>query len=165
MLMNFWSFFLPPPGWSLSASTGQSTKKEKMRLTFLACCYSDGSEKCLLVAVGCFCRSHPFGRTIGKKLGFYYHAKNTAWMINDLLFSWLEHFNSNLGRTANPKCLLFLYNFSVDRGTQVIPQLRIVENLFLPPNTTSDKEPLKEGLIDAVKVKYRRRIFLYLVEQ
>lgn len=44
-------------------------------------------------------------------------------------------------------------------GPQVVLQLRYVELLFLPPNTTSRLQPLNAGIIAAVKAKYRRCLF------
>lgn len=38
-----------------------------------------------------------------------------------------------------------------------LPQLTSVTVRFLPPNSTSRLQPVDDGVIDALKVRYRRR--------
>lgn len=44
---EFGLFYRQLPNWTLANTSVSGFKKEKSRLTFLACCNNDGSEKCL----------------------------------------------------------------------------------------------------------------------
>lgn len=83
---EFGLLFRQPPGWSLSATSVQSTKKEKTRVTFLACCNTDGTEKYPLMVIGRARCPPPFIKKSGKELGFNYHANQKAWMTKAIIF-------------------------------------------------------------------------------
>ena len=45
-----------------------------------------------------------------------------------------------------------------------IDKLRAVKLAFLPPNTTSKLQPMDQGIIYNVKVKYRQSLIKYLLK-
>lgn len=57
---KFGLYFCQTPGWLLASTPVQGIKKEKARLTFLACCSVDGSEKFQFIVIRWFCEPRPF---------------------------------------------------------------------------------------------------------
>lgn len=155
---EFGLFFRQPPGWSLSATQVNGLKKDKSRITCLACCNFSGTEKYPLMIIGHARRPRPFGKQSGKALGFDYYFNSKAWMTRELFFSWLERFNAYVSMTSGRRVLLLLDNCSAHGGPDVHPVLSNVELFFLPPNTTSHIQPMDAGIIAAVKAKFRRRL-------
>lgn len=155
---EFGLFYRQPPGWSLSAKAAPGFKKDKTRMSFLACCNSDGSEKFPLMIIGNALRPRPFHGKYGHDLGFDYYANKKAWMTQLLFFAWLGRLDGYIGLTENRKILLMVDNCSAHGSIGVLPPLQNVEVFFLPPNTTSHLQPLDAGIIAALKSKFRRRI-------
>lgn len=152
------SLYFHPPGWSLSASSIQGITKEKKRLTYLACCSFGGIEKYPLMEFGRASRLRPFKKSSGTELDFDSYANQMAWMTNNLFFSWLERFDSNIGQTSGQQFLTLFDNCSAHGGAQVVPKLRNVELLLPLRNFASRIQPLDAWTIADVKEKYRRRL-------
>lgn len=155
---EFGLFYRQPPGWTLSNGTVSGHKKDKTRLTFLACCNADGSEKIKLMAIGSALNPRAFKKKSGQELGFDYHANKKAWMNTPLFFAWLVRFDNCIGRTVGRRVLLLVDNCSAHGKKDTLPPLRNVRVEFLPPNTTSKVQPLDAGVIAWVKAKYKRRL-------
>lgn len=161
---EFGLFYRQPPTWSLSNTSVTGFKKEKSRLTFLACCNNDGSEKFPLMIIGNAERPRPFNRKYGRELGLDYYANKKAWMNMQLFHAWLHRFDAYIGRTPGRKVLLLIDNCSAHGCKSSIPELQNVLVEFLPPNTTSKIQPLDAGIIAWVKAKYKRRLLLRVFE-
>jgi len=134
---EFGLFFRQPPSWTLSNKPVSSFKKEKHRLTFLACCNSNGSEKFPLMIIGNAERPRPFKKKYGRVLGLDWHFNKKAWMTRVLFFEWLERLDRYIGTTQGRKILLLIDNCSAHGNDSTIPRLKNVRVAFLPPNTTS----------------------------
>nr|XP_022300624.1 tigger transposable element-derived protein 4-like [Crassostrea virginica] len=65
-----------------------------------------------------------------KSLPVQYYAHKKAWMTSEIFISWIPG-------------LLF-----------------VVKLVFLPPNTTSQTQPMDQGIIQNLKVHYRKRVLL-----
>lgn len=157
---EFGLYYRQPSGWTLCKRAVSGHKKEKSRLTFLACCNSDGSEKMPLMIIGHAERPRPFGRKYGRDLGFDYHFNKKAWMNTNLFFEWLRRLDRYIGMESGRKILLLIDNCSAHGKEETMPHLDNVRVLFLPPNTTSKVQPLDAGIIAWVKNKYRTRLLL-----
>lgn len=77
----------------------------------------------------------------------------TASMLNE----WLLYVYAKVGKPANRKILLVMDNCSAHGTNETLPILSNVEVLFCPPNTTSGLQSLDAGIIEKMKVKYRKR--------
>jgi len=139
-------------------------KKEKTRITCLACCNSDGTEKMPLMVIGSALNPRPFKKKSGQELGFDYHANKKAWMTTVLFCEWLRRLDRYVGRTAGRKILLLIDNCSAHGKKETMPALRNVRVEFLPPNATSKVQTLDAGIIAWVKAKYRRRLLFSVFE-
>lgn len=155
---EFGLFYRQPPGWTLSNGVVSGQKKDKTRITFLACCNGDGSEKMKLMVVGRAAVPRAFNKKSGHELGFDYHSNKKAWMTTPLFFGWLVRFDNFIGQTEGRKVLLLIDNCSAHGKDGTLPPLRHVRVEFLPPNATSKVQPLDAGIIAWVKGKYKRRL-------
>ena len=94
-----------PPSWTLAIGTVSGCKKEKNRLTFLACCNNDGSEKMPLMIIGNAERPRAFKKKYGRELGLEYHSNQKSWMNKDIFFTWLGRLDRYIGATPGRKLL------------------------------------------------------------
>ena len=91
-------------------------------------------------------------------LGVQYEAKNKAWMTAKLFREWLEKLNQKF-ILQNCYILLFVNNCTAHAEVQV-SNIKLV---FLPPNTTSRLQPMDAGIIQAVKIAYRKKLLRHLL--
>lgn len=134
----------------------EERKKEKTRLTYLACANGDGTEKIPLLFIGKARMSRVFAKNTGQQLGLDYHSNTKAWMITIMFYDWLWRFSFYITRTgADRKLFCLLDNFSANGSEESIPVLDNVEVMFLSPNTTSRLQPMDASTIAAVTPPYR----------
>lgn len=134
----------------------EGRKKDKTRLTYLACGNADGSETFPLMIIGKALKPRPFKGMTGQQHGFDYWNNKKAWMTSVLFFMWLQRFDDYIGKRTGRKAILLLDNCSAHGNLQSLPALCNVVVTFLPPNTTSKIQPMDAGIIAAVKVRYRK---------
>ncbi|XP_047984684.1 tigger transposable element-derived protein 6-like [Leguminivora glycinivorella] len=127
-------------------------KHSKERLTILLCTNSTGTQKLKPLMIGkskkprCFagCRSLPLD----------YEANKKAWMTGELFRKWLIKTDKQM-ITEKRKILLFIDNCTAHND---VPPLRAIKVQFLPANTTSQLQPLDQGIIKNFKTFYRKEI-------
>ena len=86
------------------------------------------------------------------KLPVDYKAYKKALMTNLIMQEWLPNLDKSIGKKQR-KILLFSDNApSHPSGT-----LKNVKVVFLPANTTSLLQPMDQGIIQTMKLKYRKR--------
>lgn len=132
-------------------------KQSKERLTILLCCFADGKfEKPLVIVKSqnprCF-------KSVKKEsLPVSWYANKKAWMTASIMEQFLIQLNKKMV-IQKRNILLFLDNASSH------PNLKLsnIELVFLPPNTTSETQPLDRGIINAIKVQYRKRVLKRLI--
>jgi hypothetical protein len=127
-------------------------KHQKERLTILFLCNQDGSDKKAFV-VGKCAKPRAFKNVSNLPLPYYHNKK--AWMTCELWSRILSEFDRKL-QMEHREILLFADNATCH--TLVNVQLTNIKVLFLPPNTTSLIQPLDQGIIKNVKVKYRQQL-------
>ncbi|XP_053391290.1 tigger transposable element-derived protein 4-like [Mercenaria mercenaria] len=87
-----------------------------------------------------------------------YKSNKKAWMTGEIFEEWLHWFDRQMkGR----KVLLFVDN--APSHPQV--NLKNVSVKFLPANTTSLCQPMDQGIIQAMKLKYRKKQLQYVISQ
>lgn len=105
-------FYRQPPSWTISGNVVSGHKKEESRITFLACCNADGTEKMPLMIIGSALNLRALKMKSGQELGFDYHAKKKAWMNAPQFFSWIQRLDQYIGREEGRKILLLIDNCS-----------------------------------------------------
>ena len=149
---EFGLFFasLPDKTLALRGERCLGGKQSKLRLTVLACANMSGSEKIPLMVIGKSNKPRCFKNV--KTLPVQYRANKRAWMTGELFTDWVQKFNQRMA-SKNRRVLLILDNCPAHPN---VPNLTSVRLIFLPPNTTSVTQPLDQGIIQSVKLRYRR---------
>ncbi|XP_053691848.1 jerky protein homolog-like [Sabethes cyaneus] len=98
----------------------------------------------------------------------YYHAKK-AWMTRILFRKWFfEEFILAVRKFCEknglePKALL-LDNCSAHHdGCELKSDDGLIQVIYLPPNVTSECQPMDQAVINAIKIRYKRKLMLKLV--
>ncbi|XP_062709155.1 jerky protein homolog-like, partial [Aedes albopictus] len=155
--------------WDESCASGR--KLDKTRFTFMPCCNIDGTMKMKLMFIGTAANPREFSRYSKKLLPVsYYHSKK-AWMTRQLFRSWFhEEFipevrKFSVQHNLEPKALLVLDNCSAhfDGCGDLRSDDGLIQVIYLPPNVTSQCQPMDQSIINAVKLRYKRKLMLFLV--
>ncbi|XP_039450534.1 jerky protein homolog-like [Culex pipiens pallens] len=148
----------------------EGRKVIKSRVTFMPCSNIDGSNKLPLMLIGT--AENP--RTLPKdksSLPVYYKGSKKAWMNRLLFKEWfhgqfvpsVRKFSAENGR--EPRALLVLDNCSAhhDGGDVLESDDGKIKVIFLPPNVTALGQPMDQGVINAVKKRYKKKLMLHLL--
>ncbi|XP_041346709.1 tigger transposable element-derived protein 6-like [Gigantopelta aegis] len=87
------------------------------------------------------------------RLQVTWKSNKKAWMTGFLFTEWIKDFDKCM-RLSKHKVLLLLDNATSHASTK----LTNVKVVFLPANTTSKLQPLDQGIIQAMKMGYRKRL-------
>ncbi|XP_055542586.1 jerky protein homolog-like [Wyeomyia smithii] len=144
-------------------------KLNKMRYTFMPCSNVDGSNKLKLMFIGTAAKPRSFPDK--DKLPVSYYSSKKAWMTRDLFKSWFyNEFVPAVREFSNksnlePKALLLLENCTAhyDGGDDLVSDDGLIKVIYLPPNVTSECQPMDQSVINAVKMRYKRKLMLRLV--
>ena len=123
----------------------------------LVCANMSGSEKLSLLTIGKFKKPRCFLGVMC--LPTVYEANTSAWMTSAIFEEWLRKWDAKLTR-HNRKIALFIDNCSAHPRVQ---GLQSIELIFFPPNTTSEIQPCDQGIIQALKVHYRKNMVKRLI--
>ncbi|CAI6377520.1 unnamed protein product [Macrosiphum euphorbiae] len=87
-----------------------------------------------------------------KNLTVDYKSNKKAWMTGDIFSDWLKEWDKQLAKEKRHILL------TVDNCPAHPPvQTEFIKLVFLPPNTTSVLQPMDQGIIKALKVKFRKK--------
>ncbi|XP_071481843.1 tigger transposable element-derived protein 4-like [Diadema antillarum] len=125
-------------------------KCSKDRLTLMLC--ANAGEKKTPLVIGKSINPRCFKRLDRKDLPVDYHANRKAWMTSNFFELWAKKLDAKM-RRQDRKILLILDN----APSHPKLQLTNIKLLFLPPNTTSVTQPMDQGIIQATKLKFRKR--------
>lgn len=132
-------------------------KLSKERLTVLVVANMTGTEKRKLLVIGKSKSPRCFKNI--KKLPVNYQANKKAWMTSEIFTSELRQWDYNL-RRANRKIILLVDNCPAHPDTKNLECIKLV---FMPPNTSSVLQPMDQGVIHALKSKYRHLLLSKIV--
>ena len=132
----------------------QGGKKAMERLTVLLCCNCAGEKlKPLVIGKSKYPQAFRKVKIQAKDLPVRWCYNKKAWMTMKIFHEWLEDLNIDLKRN-NRKILLFLDNVTSHASLD----LSNVHLIHFPPNTTSDLQPLDQGIIQNMKLLYRKKL-------
>ena len=80
-----------------------------------------------------------------------YHTLKKAWMNSDLFEEWVLELDRKF-QLENRKIALIVDNCPAHPN---VNNLKAIELVFVPPNTTSHTQPMDQGVIWSLKSKYR----------
>ena len=88
-----------------------------------------------------------------------YDFSSKAWMASGNFESWLRKLDSKF-RRQNRTVLLIVDNYPAH---PIVNGLTNVKLAFLPPNATSKLQPMDQGIIRVLKVRYRKKLLTRLI--
>jgi len=138
------------------------SKKVMQRISVLLCVNMTGSDKRKPLVIGKSANPRCFKNINKGRLPVDYCANSKAWMTSLIFLDWLKRWDAELTQ-AGGKVLLFLDKCSAHPKEGF--SLRNITLKFLPQNTTSLAQPLDTGIIENLKVKYRGKIVLFILEK
>ena len=144
---------LPNNTFTLPAEkASRGMKESKQRLTMLIGANMSGEDKLDPLIIGKSANPCCF-RGI-RHIPLPYLSNTKAWMTSQVWTEWMNKFDRRM-RMERRKVALIIDNC---RAHPIVPNLTNVEVIYLPPNTTSHTQPCDQGIIQALKVKYRSRL-------
>lgn len=129
-------------------------KRSKERITVLVCANMSGSEKIPLLVIGKSANPRCFKNI--KTLPTDYTSNKKAWMTSEIFTDWIVKLDKKFQRQQRKVAMI------VD-NCPAHPKVKGLKNttlVFLPPNTTSKTQPCDQGIIQNIKVHYRRRVVM-----
>ena len=127
-------------------------KKSKERITAAVCANMDGSDKMKLLVIGKFQNPRCFKNVKSLPVDYYYNRK--AWMLSGIFEDWLRKLDKKFARNGR-KIIMLVDNCPAHPK---VSNLKSINLCFLPPNTTSCLQPMDQGIIQNLKVFYRRQV-------
>ncbi|XP_057299424.1 tigger transposable element-derived protein 4-like [Hydractinia symbiolongicarpus] len=123
-------------------------KHSKVRLTGLAAGNALG-ERLPMFVIGKSANPRCFKGV--KTLPCRYRSQKKSWMSGELFEEWVRELDRKFS-VSKRKIALIIDNCTAHPHVE---NLEWVELIFLPPNTTSRTQPMDQGIIRALKAKYR----------
>ena len=124
----------------------------------LVCANMTGSQKLPLLVIGKFARPRCFKNV--HTLSIQYESNTKTWMVSDLFLSWLLKLYKRF-QHENRKVAMVLDNCPAHPNVK--DALKAVKLIFLPPNTTSTLQPCDQGIIQNLKVNYRKFLLIRMI--
>lgn len=125
-------------------------KKSKLRITVALCASMEG-EKLQPLVIGKASQPRCLQKINAASLPVTYRNNKKAWMTSDIYEEFLHRLDRQMQRKQR-HILLFVDN---------APSHPFVRVKFLPPNTTAYTHPMHQGIIQATKLKFRKRQVSY----
>ncbi|GBM09189.1 Jerky [Araneus ventricosus] len=143
-------------------------KKNKERLTVLTCANATGSHKIKLLVIGK--SKNPRALTGIKHLPIAYKNQKNCWMDGDIFIYWFKcifvpSVISELkakGKPEDSKVILLIDNCRAHPSDAELRHGNI-SAMFLPPNVTSLIQPMDQGIIQNLKMIYRKNFMRRLI--
>ena len=149
-LDEFGLFFRMQPNKSLNLRSEACTggKHSKFRLTGMAAANATG-DKIPMFVIGKSKSPHCFKGV--KHLTCRYRNQNKSWMASVLFEEWIREMDTKFTKEKE-KVALIIDNCPAH---PTIDNLKSIELIFLPPNTTSKLQPMDQGVIRSLKAYYK----------
>lgn len=148
------------------------SKVIKDRFTFMPCSNVTGTHKLQLQIIGTAAMPRCFNKQYPK--GVIYNNSKNAWQTKNLFTEW---FNNNFVPSVrefakkrgkrHAKALLLLDNCSAhnNQNDMLSTEDGLINVIFLPPNVTSELQPMDQHVIVCAKNNYRKKMLQYLLVQ
>ena len=150
---------MPNKSMVLKGANTSNGKLAKERVTVLLAASAAG-EKLKPLVIGKSANPRCFSRCKRDQLGVVYEANRKAWMTSEIFTRWLRRLNNQMSLQSR-NILLFLDNC----GAHPSIELSHVKLYFFPPNTTSRLQPMDAGIIQTVKLHYRKKMMRHVAAE
>ena len=95
-----------------------------------------------------------------KKLPCYYRGQKKSWMDSTLFEEWVRELDNQFEK-ENQEIALIIDNCT---AYPEIGGLKAIDLFFLPSNTTPVLQPMDQGVIRSLKVRYRTKVVQKMIE-
>jgi hypothetical protein len=138
----------------LATASLPGVKKDKARISMALCSNGTGTDKLPLWTIGKSKMPHALRGVNIEALGLRWRASAKAWMTADIMADWLGAFYKHVGEL---EVILLMDNFRAHvAAIELAPPPSNVRIEFLPKNSTSQYQPLDQGVIKKFKHYYRK---------
>ena len=144
----------------LPKDTAHGIKHDKSRLTLMVCTSMLGEKEKLLLIWKSEKQRALKGADMSK-LPVVYKAQRKAWMTGHIFCTWMKVFDNRIHNSGR-KILSFMDNASVHKASDEL-SLKAVQLVYFPRNTTSCTQPLDAGVIQSLKLLYRKQVHEHLL--
>lgn len=144
-------------------------KKKKERVTILACSNATGAHKLTLGFIGKSKKPRAFKNCRDfSSLPVWYRHQKSAWMNSILFKEWFHNqfvpqVEKHLEKNNLPRKAVLLLDNAPSHPDQEELKDGEIKCLFLPPNVTSLCQPMDQGVLEAMKRVYRRKLLTVLI--
>ena len=132
---------------------------DKSRVTVVVCTNASGNKKVPLMMIGTAAKPRCFANT---PCPIVYTSQKNAWMDTHVCHTWLNNVFMPFVRLNNGgrKVILLWDGLKAHNCDSLHAQLESanISTILLPPNTTSVYQPLDQGVIAALKKRYRSNL-------
>lgn len=143
-------------------------KMSKDRVTLLACSNAAGNHKLPLMLIGNSAKPRCFKNVNISSLPVYYKSQKKAWMDGKLFKEWFHHqFVPAVKRFSEendlePRAILLIDNAPSHPNTEEL-SVGDIRAEFLPPNVTAILQPMDQGILQTLKLIYRKKFLRTLI--
>ena len=155
---------------SRSEKEASGMKNQKDRVTLMACCNATGTHRLPLMFIGKAKSPRCFKNVNKEALPVHNCSQKNAWVNTEIFIDWFhnqfvpavtKHLKEK-GLTV--KALLVLDNAPAHpNAASLVSQDGNIKAMFLPSNTTSILQPLDQGMLEALKRRYRKSLLQKLL--
>ena len=157
----FWRA-LPEYGFGNKGSQCRGGKKAKQRFT-IALIANVAGEKESAIVVWKAEKPRCFKGVDMSKLPVQYYSQTNAWMTGEILNTVLTKLNRRL--SARSRSVVLLMDNAACHPQDLKGKYSNIKIIFLPPNTTSQLQPLDLGIIQNFKVHYRKFLLRFVISK
>ena len=148
----FWRA-LPEHGFGKKGSLCKGGKKAKQRLTITLVANAAGGKESA-IAIWKAGKPRCFKSVDMSKLPVQYFSQSNAWMTGEILDSVLTRLNHRLSSCS--RSIILLMDNAGCHPHDLKEKYSNIRIVFLPPNMTSQIQPLDLGIIRNFKIHYRK---------
>lgn len=154
-------FWCMPPSQSLSSLSRPGIKKDKAQISIICCVNASGIDRLPIWLIGKSCTPQALHNINISAIGAEWQWNNKAWMNQIIMREWLLAFYSHIGQRS---VLLTMDNFPAHlSGLELAPPPPNICICWLPKNSTSQYQPLDQGIIQNLKTYYWKQWLRYML--
>ena len=144
----------------------RGTKHQLDRLTFAACFNVDGSMKLPLIVIGKSVKPHCFKNLNMDELTVFYRSQKNAWIDSQICEEWFtNHFVPQVKAFLESENLPLVAVLIVDRcKSHKYFEIDAIDVQFLPYHVTSLIQPCDQGILEMIKLNYKKMLVHSILE-
>lgn len=145
-------------------------KPSKERLTVMCCSNASGTHKLRLLVIGKSKKPRALKNIAIQALPVSYTNQKNSWMSRDIFKQWffdkfVPKVEKHLEEKKLPRQALLLIDNAPSHPEVEDLKSGNIKAMFLPANVTSLIQPMDQGVINDLKLKYRKNMLTHVLEE